>query len=125
MILDTNALSAWAEGLPAVEAEFSSAKRLILPVIVLGEYEFGIRQSRHRPRYTDWLSANLPFVEMASITPEMAGIYADLRLHLKKCGTPIPANDLWIASLVLHLQLPLLSNDQHFDCVPDLVRIGF
>lgn len=55
----------------------------------------------------------------------MARIYSDLRLHLKKAGTPMPANDLWIASLVLHLDLPLLSCDQHFDHVPGLSRLSF
>ncbi len=43
MILDTNALSAWAEGLPAIEPHLLSADRLVVPSIVLGEYYFGIR----------------------------------------------------------------------------------
>ena len=43
MILETNALSAWVEGINAVEAAFRSADRLVVPSIVLGEYYFGIR----------------------------------------------------------------------------------
>lgn len=125
MILDTNALSAWAEGLPTIEPALRAADRLVVPVVVLGEYEFGIRQSRFHERYRNWLATNLPFVEIAAIHSELTGIYAGLRLLLKKQGTPIPANDLWIASLVLRLQLPLLSNDRHFDHVPDLVRLAF
>lgn len=125
MILDTNALSAWAEGVSGIESALRNADQLVLPVIALGEYEFGICQSRHRNRYVEWLSANLPFVEIATVTAPMTRIYADLRLHLKKAGTPIPANDLWIASLVLHFDLPLLSNDQHFDHVPGLSRLTF
>ena len=50
MILDTNALSAWAEGRAAVEAPLRSAERLVVRSAVLGEYYFGIRQSRHRNR---------------------------------------------------------------------------
>ena len=46
MILDTNALSAWAEGSATVEACLRFAERLVVPSIVLGEYYFGIRQSR-------------------------------------------------------------------------------
>ena len=125
MILDTNALSAWADGLASARDAFVSATRLVVPVIVLGEYQFGIRQSRHRKRYEDWLIRNLPSAELAAIPPDLSAIYADLRLHLKSHGTPIPANDLWIASLALHLGLPLLSNDTHFDQVPHLVRIPF
>ena len=55
MILDTNALSAWAEGYTTVERCLRSAKRLVVPSIVLGEYYFGIRQSRYHHRYEDWL----------------------------------------------------------------------
>ena len=50
MILDTNALSAWAEGILAVEPHLLSADRLVVPSIVLGEYYFGIRQFRYRRR---------------------------------------------------------------------------
>jgi predicted nucleic acid-binding protein len=51
--------------------------------------------------------------------------YANLRLHLKSQGSPIPANDLWIAAMTKELQLPLLSNDHHFDLIPGLDRISF
>lgn len=125
MILDTNALSAWADGNPACRQAFIEASRLIVPVIVLGEYQYGIRQSRHRARYEEWLEENLPYAEVHPITAAMADRYASLRLHLKTTGTPIPANDLWIAALTLELQLPLLSNDGHFDLIPGLIRLSF
>jgi tRNA(fMet)-specific endonuclease VapC len=51
MILDTNALSAWADGNSACRPVFAEASRLVVPAIVLGEYHYGIRQSRHRSRY--------------------------------------------------------------------------
>lgn len=125
MILDTNALSAWAEGNPACRSAFIEASRLIVPVIVLGEYRYGICQSRHRARYEEWLARNLPLAELQSLTATTANHYAELRLHLKTEGTPIPANDLWIAALAVELGLPLLSNDSHFDYIPGLRRIAF
>ena len=66
MSLDTNALSAWAEGRLAVEAPIRAARRLVVPSIVLGEYIFGIRQSRYLSR--------LPPVGIASghLTPTFA-----------------------------------------------------
>lgn len=59
------------------------------------------------------------------VTAAASSHYADLRLYLKSKGTPIPANDLWIAALVKELQLPLLSNDAHFDLIPAIDRIAF
>jgi tRNA(fMet)-specific endonuclease VapC len=125
MILDTNALSAWADGNPACRSAFREASRIIIPAIVIGEYQYGIRQSRHRERYEAWLTQNLPHTEIHPITVQTADVYADLRIHLKTKGNPIPANDLWIAALALELKLPLLSNDRHFDHIPKLLRLHF
>ena len=125
MILDTNALSAWAEGDRSVEAPLRSARRLILPSIVLGEYYFGIRQSRQRRRHEEWLFANLPLVEIAAVTAATAASYAGIRLELKRAGSPIPPNDVWIAALARQHSFAILSNDRHFDFVPGLRRIPF
>lgn len=125
MILDTNALSAWADGHPACRQSFADASRLVVPSIVLGEYFHGIRQSRHKPRYEEWLAANLPFTEIQGISDITASLYADIRIQLKNNGTPIPANDLWIAALTMEIKLPLLSNDAHFDRIPGLLRLPF
>ena len=125
MILDTNALSAWAEGLASVEASFRSADRIVIPSVVLGEYYFGIRQSRHRNRYKDWLRRYLPLAEIATVTQATADVYADIRLELKRLGTPIPPNGAWIAALARQHDLPIMSNDTHFDAVDGLQRIAF
>ena len=125
MILDTNALSAWAEGNPACRPFFAQARRVVIPSIVLGEYFYGIRQSRFRSRYEAWLASIAPDVELAPVTPVTANYYGDLRLLLKTQGTPIPANDVWIAAVALETGLPLLSNDSHFDHCPDIQRLAF
>ena len=125
MILDTNALSAWAEGQAGIEAPLRTAERLVVPSVVLGEYWFGIRQSQYRSRYEAWLARYLPFAEIAAVTAATAGIYADIRLDLKRAGTPIPANDVWIAALALQHALAVLSNDRHFDHVGGVNRIAF
>ncbi len=48
LILDTNALSAVADGEASAMELVAGADRVALPVIVLGEYRLGIAQSRHR-----------------------------------------------------------------------------
>ena len=125
MILDTNALSAWAEGLATVETSLRTATRLVVPSIVLGEYYFGIRQSRYRSRYEQWLRRYLPLAEIAVVTSATAAVYADIRLELKRSGSPIPPNDVWVAALARQHALPVLSNDTHFDAVESVRRIAF
>jgi tRNA(fMet)-specific endonuclease VapC len=56
VILDTNGLSAVAEGDRALEPILRKAAQVAIPVIVLGEYRYGILQSRERNRYEQWLS---------------------------------------------------------------------
>ena len=56
MILDTNGLSALAEGEPALESILRKATEVAIPVIVLGEYRYGISLSRYRKQYEQWLA---------------------------------------------------------------------
>ena len=64
MILDTNASSSWSDGTPAINSALRNAARLVVPSIVLGEYYFGIHQSRYCNHYESWLNRNLPAVEI-------------------------------------------------------------
>ena len=125
MILDTNALSACAEGLPALRKPLRTADRLVVPSVVLGEFYFGVRQSRHRSRYETWLRQFLPYTEVATVTSATADAYADIRLELKQAGSPISPNDVWIAALARQHGLAVLSNDEHFDVVSGVRRIAF
>lgn len=122
MILDTNALSAFVDGDVGVGNVLRGQPRAAIPVIVLGEFRYGIAQSKQRSAYETWLEAHLPHFEILPVTDETAVAYADLRVALKRTGRPIPANDAWIAALALQHRLPVLSRDQHFDSVPDLER---
>lgn len=125
MILDTNALSAWADGLPAVEPALKTARRLVVPCIVLGEYYYGIRQSNRRRRYEYWLRRYLLEMDVVGVTHATAGIYADIRLQLKRSASPIPTNDTWIAAIALQHGLPILTNDTHFDRIDRVECIAF
>jgi predicted nucleic acid-binding protein len=122
MILDTNALSAFVDGDTGVGAVLRRQPRAAIPVIVLGEFRYGIAESRHRAAYEAWLDSQLSHFDILAITDETTVAYAVLRVALKRSGRPIPANDAWIAALALQHRLPILSRDQHFDVVPDLDR---
>jgi len=123
MILDTNALSAAADNDPAVSAILARADQVAIPVMVLGEYRYGIAQSRYRTRYSHWLDALILDCMVLNINEETTHHYADINLELRQIGKPIPTNDLWIAALCRHHSLPILSNDRHFDFVSGNKRI--
>ena len=125
MILDTNGLSALAEGEPALEPLLRKAAQIALPVIVLGEYRYGIAHSRERKHYEEWLTAYLSRFRILEVDEETTISYRDVRTELKRDGTPIPANDVWIAALCRQHRLPLLSRDRHFDAVPGIRRLAW
>ncbi len=125
MILDTSALSAVGAGEPVAVAAFRRAECIAIPVIVLGEYRFGISPSRHRNQYERWLREMLSASSLLEVNEETATHYAEIYAALHRAGTPIPSNDVWIAALCRQHGLPLLSRDQHFDLVPGLLRHGW
>lgn len=125
MILDTNALSAMAGGDPGLERALARTSELSLPAVVLGEYLFGVRQSRARARYEAWLAQVVPLCRLLPVDEHTADQYAELRRELKTSGRPIPPNDIWIGALARQYRLPVVSRDQHFDFVQGLVRIAW
>jgi predicted nucleic acid-binding protein len=125
MILDTNALSAFADGVHAVVQQLGSADELHVPVIVLGEYRFGIATSRRRREYEAWLARGRAFWNVLPVVEETTVHYASIRKQLKEGGAPLPANDVWIAALARQHELPVLSRDAHFDIVAGLTRISW
>jgi tRNA(fMet)-specific endonuclease VapC len=125
LILDTNALSAIAEGERAAVKEFTRADEVAIPVIVLGEYRFGISQSRHKQEYERWLAKMVAVCRVFEVNEDTAVSYAALRSELKKAGTPIPSNDVWIAALCRQHAVPILSRDQHFDRVSGIERVAW
>jgi len=125
VILDTNGLSAMAEGNPVVTSILDRQAEVGVPVIVLGEYLYGVRRSRDRARLERWLEHLLDHCAVLVADERTARAYADVRGELTESGRPIPVNDLWIAALVRQHGQPLLSRDQHFDSVPGLKRIGW
>jgi len=125
MILDTNALSAAAEGDPAVVTLLSRTERLAIPVIVLGEYRHGIGQSRSRVAYENWLRDILNDCVVFEVNEPTTRHYADIVSELKRKGKPIPTNDVWIAAICRQHSMPLLSRDRHFDWVEGNERVGW
>lgn len=126
MILDTNAISALARKDRRLIAALDSAQDLMVTIISLGEYAYGVRHSSARRELDAWVRKHLlTRVDVLSLDLSTVEHYGDIRSELKRAGTPIPANDVWIAALARQHDEAVLSLDAHFDRVQDLVRIGW
>lgn len=72
------------QGEPALEPILRGAAQVAIPVIVLGEYRYGIAQSRERNRYEQWLSEFLPKFRILDVDERTTLSYAAVRWELKR-----------------------------------------
>jgi tRNA(fMet)-specific endonuclease VapC len=101
------------------------AEGVLLPFVVLGELRAGFAHGRKPAENERTLRR---FLLTAGVTVLFADDqtthhYADVYRQLRKQGTPIPTNDMWLAALVLQHNLALHARDRHFDHLPQIVRV--
>lgn len=125
MLLDTNAISAWAEQDAGVLGVLRGDRPWYLPSIALGEYRYGVINSTRREALEHWLEE----VEAACVVlaPDAitASHYARIRDTLRRAQTPVPYHDIWIGALAMQHGLEVVSRDGHFDKMPGVRRIGW
>ena len=122
MILDTNAVSGLLEGNPTLAALLVREVRHELPVIVIGEYRYGLARSRLRRRVLPLFEELIRESTVLPVTAATAVAYATVREALRAQGTPIPENDVWISALAIEHGLDIVSRDGDFDQVPGVRR---
>ncbi len=121
--LDTSAYSHFRRGDPQVVALIDGAEWVGLPVVVLGELAVGFRLGARAAENQAALNAFTahPAVEVLPVDEDVARHYADIVLDLRKDGTPLPANDIWIAATAARWGAPVLTYDAHFTAI---ARVG-
>ena len=120
--LDTSAYSHFKRGDSKVVELVDSADWLGMPFIVLGELWVGFIQGGRLEQNEAELNEFLanPVVELLAIDEEVAQIYAQILVALRKSATPIPTNDIWIAAVSVRYGATLLTYDAHFHAVTRL-----
>ncbi|HEY9182200.1 MAG TPA: type II toxin-antitoxin system VapC family toxin [Gammaproteobacteria bacterium] len=102
-----------------------AATEIIVPFVVVGELRAGVLLGRRQVENERGLSRLLlkDGVEVVYPDDQTTHHYASVYRQLRKQGTPIPTNDVWLAALVLQHNLALHARDKHFDHLPQLVRV--
>ena len=121
--LDTSAYSHFKRGDPQIVDLMDRCDWLGVPVIVLGELVVGFRHGTRRTANEAELERFLanPAVEILPVTDDMVGLYADIVSELRAAGTPLPANDIWIATVAARHGAAVLTYDEHFRAI---ARVG-
>lgn len=116
IVLDTNCYTAFLAGDPRVLDALATAEIVFLSVFVLGELFAGFKGGSREGENRDLLERFLkkPTVQVLHATAETAAVFGQLKAALKKAGTPLPINDVWIAAHAVETGATLVSYDNHF-----------
>ena len=124
VVLDTNALICLFRGESEdVKRAVMGASRIVIPLAVFGEFMAGIEAANGRRQleadlFEEFLS--VPNTSVNRPSEVAANYYAKIFACLRRQGTPIPANDIWIAAETMEIGGRLVSMDGHFSNVPML-----
>ncbi len=121
--LDTNAYSRLAQGDDEVCRILERADSITVPAVVIGELTYGFLNGSRRAENEAALERFLEEddVSCQPVTRSIAERYGYVKAALKKKGTPIPENDIWIAATALETGCWLVTYDAHFNQVSGLV----
>jgi tRNA(fMet)-specific endonuclease VapC len=120
--LDSNRYTDLAKGEPEVRRVVEEAEMVFLPFVTLAELRAGFtvgNKGRENERLLRRFLV-MPGVEVLYAGESTTRHYASLYRHLRRQGTPIPTNDIWIAAVVLEHNLTLYTRDRHFEHLPQI-----
>lgn len=120
ILLDTNAYTKLLLGDEQILQALGNADSIFMPVIVIGEllagFRGGTKETRNRKLLDQFLMK--PRVEVAPVDKDTAEIFGDIKYSLARAGTPLPINDIWIASCAIETGAVVISYDDHFLKIP-------
>lgn len=126
LLLDTNRYRDYADGDSQVLEHMRVCERVYLSFVTLSELRAGFVLGNRSAENERNLMLFLAKDAVGVLYPDEQTThhYARLYMQLRKQGTPVPTNDIWIAALVLQHDIPLYTRDAHFDNLPLLPRVG-
>lgn len=123
--IDTNRYTDLCRGIVETVELLESSELVVVPFVVLAElragFAYGCRQAENESVLQRFLLKN----GVSAVFPDehTTHYYASVYRQLRKQGTPIPTNDMWLAAIVLQHNLALHDRDAHFDALPQLLRV--
>jgi tRNA(fMet)-specific endonuclease VapC len=119
----TSAYSAFNRGDERLRPWFHLDNGIVLPLVVVGELRAGFAAGNWQKENDDLLERFMdsPSVNVVTITEMTTRVFAEIYLRLRRAGKSIGTNDMWIAAIALEQDLSLLTLDDDFSHVPDLM----
>jgi tRNA(fMet)-specific endonuclease VapC len=117
--IDTSAYSHFKRGDHQVVALLDTAEWIGVPSVVIGELWLGFLQGERLDRNVSELNEFLasPVVHEIVIDRDVGRVYAEIVVALRKAGTPLSTNDIWIAAAAARSGATVLTYDSHFGSI--------
>ena len=127
LLLDTSAYSAFMRGHEGIRRAIRTHEEIFLNSIVIGELTAGFIRGKQRRKNEAELQRFFasPRVGVLDVTEETAERYAVILNGLWQAGTPIPTNDIWIAASAMEYGLSVVTTDQHYQKIPQIIVAYF
>ena len=127
IMLDTSAYVGFKRNEAEAVELIVNAERIVFSPVVLGELLFGFRNGSRFRKNMDDLNRFLAHesVKLFPIGKTTADRYSRIVMQLKRQGTPIPTNDIWIAAQAMEHGAELIASDRHFEIISGLVYTSF
>lgn len=120
ILLDTNAFSQYVKFDKEIIEVISQSNSVCLSIISIGELTYGFLKGEMNELNNMILNRFLsnPLTKLIDINRNIAVRYGTIYFYLKKRGTPIPTNDIWIAASAIETNSILVTYDKHFLKIP-------
>ncbi len=123
ILIDTNIYSHALKGDPEVVQVLRQVIHIGISVVSIGEllsgFKGGNKEQENRKELGIFLDS--PRVTLYAIDEYTADYYCTIINQLRKLGTPIPTNDIWIAAAAFQHGLQLYTLDKHFHNIEGLL----
>jgi tRNA(fMet)-specific endonuclease VapC len=119
-LLDTNIIIDIFSGNSDLKAKIQSFKNPVISSVTIGELYYGAYNSNKPLKHINQIEDFLSICQVVDAVKETAKHYGEIKTQLRKNGTPIPENDIWLSATAIENDLILISRDKHLKMVENL-----
>jgi tRNA(fMet)-specific endonuclease VapC len=126
VLIDTNAYAEFFRGNEKVKSVLNNCNEIIVCPIVEGELKSGFRNGNQFEKNLREFNSFMEVDKVSRITinNKVSDLYSDIITELRKKGTPIPTNDIWICACAKAFDLLVLTFDKHFNNIEGIQVIN-
>ena len=125
VLIDTNIYSAAMRGEKNIVSTLKKIHHIGISTVCIGElfsgFKGGRKEKTNRSELAEFLDS--PRVWLYKVDEITADYYSEILNQLKKNGTPIPTNDIWIAASAFQHGLKLYTLDKHFANITSIILL--